>query len=446
LGAALRTIAAATPVAFRDSASLLHLFCIDASGALWTSGHVPSTSGCGTWTAVGAPFGVSLTALAVAQNANGCLAVVAVGTEQTVYDISQTAPDGNWGSWSSLEETVTSLAVAQDANGCLTVVALGTDQALHYISQTAANNGWGSWSSVGAPAAGATLVSPAIMSSDNGALEIFVFAQNTNPALWTIVQDSGSTTGWGNWLPLGAAQPLAWSPVSTAPVLQQVPSGAANDCWAIDNHGAIAHYNGSQWTTALLRGDSQAAAVSVGTDGAVWAVTAANTDTSGAPTNACYRYLNGTWQQTGGTSFAQAPAGRASALWSLTLAGEMNRSTNGGATWWQDTGFRSAAQQLAVASDGTVWALDASGSASVNPGWQRIMRPTGMSGWLPNTSQCTAVAAGRDENGVRYVFFTNQAGSSITVSRSFRTPGSILRCLRAPSRTSGSRTSRTPGS
>jgi hypothetical protein len=33
-----------------------------------------------------------------------------------------------------------------------------------------------------------------------------------------------------------------------------------------------------------------------------------------------------------------------------------------------------------------------------------------MSGWLPDTSQCPAVAAGQDEHGVRYVFFTDQAG------------------------------------
>jgi hypothetical protein len=67
-------------------------------------------------------------------------------------------------------------------------------------------------------------------------------------------------------------------------------------------------------------------------------------------------------------------------------------------------------EQLTVCPDGAVWILDSSGTAWINPAWQRIMRPTGMPGWQ-GTSQCTSVAAGRDANGFRYVFFTKQQGA-----------------------------------
>lgn len=198
----------------------------------------------------------------------------------------------------------------------------------------------------------------------------------------------------------------AWSQVSGAPSLQQTPSGSAGTYWTIDRAGDLLYWDGSGgWITVQLpAGSAKADSVSVGTDGSVWVLVSTNT---GAP--AAYQYVNGTWQQAGG-NFAQAPSGSVNDLWCVTLAGGVCRSSDGGQTWSTDNAAPADINHLTVCPDGAVWVLDTSGTAWINPAWQRIMRPTGMPGWQ-GTSQCVSVAAGCDENGFRYVFFTNQQGA-----------------------------------
>src|SRR5262249_44517597 len=57
---------AIAPVIVRDSAGLLHVFCIDASGTLWTIGRDAPSGGWGKWTSLGAPENVLLASLAAA--------------------------------------------------------------------------------------------------------------------------------------------------------------------------------------------------------------------------------------------------------------------------------------------------------------------------------------------------------------------------------------------
>lgn len=443
----------------------LLVFAIAANGAVHTISE--SAPGAWSWDVNTLPQGAPVNTLAVGLNQNGCLEVVALGTDQTAYYIVQTAPNGGWGvawtpwgtpagvsqlrslvlgsnqngcrqlfaisavntiytkaetaagawsDWSAFTPLpgvlVDSLAVGLDQSGCMEIVAVRTDQTVQLMAQAAPNGGWSPWSPIlRTPATGAQLVSPVVAQAATGALAAFVFAAGTTPPLWTIRQQDGAA--WGTWVPLGQAQPLSWSPVSGAPTLLQAPSGSASDCWAINSSGELVNWTGLQWDTKNLPGLAVAASVSVGTDGSVWAVTAPTTGSSGEPTNACYQRLSGTtrwWQQVGGDSFAQAPAGSANDLWCVTFQGGINRSPDGGDTWWQDTAFSTAARQLTVGSDGTVWLLDTGGTASISPAWQRIMPPTGMAGW-PEVSQCATVVAGRDENGVPYAFFTDQNGA-----------------------------------
>jgi len=202
---------------------------------------------------------------------------------------------------------------------------------------------------------------------------------------------------------------LSWSIMGGGPPpFQQPPSGVAGTFWSVDRSGNLIYWDGSGgWiTSGLPAGAVKADSVSVGTDGSVWVLASTSTGATAA-----YRYnsTNGTWGQAG-ANLAQAPAGTADDLWCVTLTGGVCRSSNGGQTWSTDKSAPPGVTQLTVCPDGSVWARDASGTAWINPAWQRIMRPTGMAGWQ-DVSQCTSVAAGSDENGFRYVFFTNQQGA-----------------------------------
>jgi hypothetical protein len=202
---------------------------------------------------------------------------------------------------------------------------------------------------------------------------------------------------------------LSWSIMGYGPPpFQQPPGGTAGTFWAVDRSGNLIYWDGSGgWiTSGLPAGATRANSVSVGTDGSVWMLASMSTGVTAA-----YRYdsTNGTWGQAG-ANLAQAPVGTADDLWCVTLTGSICRSSNGGQTWSTDAGAPTGVAQLTVCPDGAVWARDVNGTAWINPAWQRIMRPTGMAGWQ-GVSQCTSIAAGCDENGFRYVFFTNQQGA-----------------------------------
>src|SRR5262249_26330071 len=176
-----------------------------------------------------------------------------------------------------------------------------------------------------------------------------------------------------------------------------------SDAWAVNSQGTIVNWNGTQWAPSTLPGGATAAGVSVGTDGSIWAVTVISSQSS-----VCYQYVNDAWQEAGSGPFAQAPAGRAEDLWCGTSAGDICRSADGGNTWWQDSGLARPVARVAVASDGTVWALDTAGTAWISPAWQRTMRPTGMGGWPEAVG--TAVAAGQDAKGLPHPLFPGAQG------------------------------------
>lgn len=202
---------------------------------------------------------------------------------------------------------------------------------------------------------------------------------------------------------------FSWSVMGGGPPpFQQPPSGVAGTFWAVDRSGNLIYWDGSGgWITCELpAGATRVNSVSTGTDGSVWVLVGTST---GATAAYQYHSTNGTWQPAG-DNLMQAPAGTANDLWCVTLTGSVCRSSNGGQTWSIDDNAPTGIKQLTVCPDGAVWARDAGGTAWINPAWQRIMRPTGMPGWQ-GTSQCTSVAAGCDENGLRYVFFTNQQGA-----------------------------------
>jgi hypothetical protein len=410
---------AATDLAVsRDAAGCLVLAAAGTDGSVHCIAQTAPNNGWGSWLSLGAPSGLSIPNLAMAPNQDGRLQVFAVGSDAAVYTVWQTA-SYVWSAWGPLVDggpAVSSLAAILPAGGCLQVAAIGNDQSAYYVAQTAPNNGWGAWQPLSLPP-GVTGAGGLAVTPGPAGAELVVVSAGASPALWTVLQGDGWASGWSGWLPLDQVQPLYWHAVSGAPSLQQPPSGpdADGQWWAVGVDGGIAVWNGQQWNSSPLPGTStQAVSVAVGADGAVWAVS------GGGSGNICYRYLAGGWQSVA-AGLAQAPVGTAAALWSVTAAGALTRSTDGGATWWESPVLSTGVGQVSVGPDGTAWVLEAGGSAAVSPGWQRLMRPTGMPGWWSDVpSLVTAVVAGEDANGVRYAFFTTQDGKLVYTYEVFR--------------------------
>jgi acylphosphatase len=148
----------------------------------------------------------------VDQNADGRLEVFAVGTDNALWHIWQTAPNGGWSGWASLGGVITSEPMAgRNADGRLEVFARGTDNALWHNWQVAPNDGWSGWASLG----GVITSEPVVTNNADGRLE--VFARGTDDALWHIWQTAPSN-GWSGWVSLGGI-------ITTDPVLGRNADG-----------------------------------------------------------------------------------------------------------------------------------------------------------------------------------------------------------------------------
>jgi hypothetical protein len=399
LSPAVVPISSASPIL--RSGGLLAVVALGNDQAVHVISQTAPNDGWGPWAPLGTPPGIQIESVAVAPNANGLLQIFASGSDDGLYTTWETSP-GVWAAWGPLIDPPTAvlvvgLSAGLDSAGLLHVLAVDESQTLHHVAQTAPSNDWGAWSGLGGVTGSS--VPPVMVADGSGALAAFVIA-STTPGVW-VVGPSDDAGDWGTLTVLGAAQPLRWSPVPGSPALARPPSGSAAGCWAVNDQGTIVNWNGQQWTEAPLPGGVAASGVSVGSDGSVWAVS--------GPPSACYRFVNGVWQAAvGGGDCAQAPVGSAGDLWCPAASGAIYRSSDGGTTWWEDTGLSAAPAQLAAAADGTVWALDTTGAAWVCPAWRRTMRPAGMSGWPDATG--TAVAAGRDSNGLRYLLFLQDNG------------------------------------
>jgi hypothetical protein len=134
----------------------------------------------------------------VQQNADGRLEAFAVGTDNGLWHIWETTPNGGWSGWASLGGVITSEpTVGRNADGRLEVFARGTDNALWHIWQTAPSAGpWSGWASLG----GVITSSPTVSNDANGSLQ--AFARGTDDALWHIWQ-TAPNNGWAAWASLG---------------------------------------------------------------------------------------------------------------------------------------------------------------------------------------------------------------------------------------------------
>ncbi|MGE3285816.1 MAG: hypothetical protein AB7J32_06890 [Pseudonocardia sp.] len=504
--------AAATAVATAvDTAGALHAFALTADGVA-VIGQTAAGAGWGSWTGLGAPDGTDLVGLAAAANADGRLQVFAAGADRRlhtawesapgrwsawgepspsdpavvevhalrdhaglqwvlalddaggVHAITQTAPDGGWGSWTALgwpaPVTVATLAVSANADGRLQLFAVGggtdvtggtdgcgttgdggDDGGLYTLYQQA-DGSWSSWAPLVAPATAVPLTSVVAVAGGSGTLTVagvgtdgtvHAITQATPDGGWeswaalgapagtgaaplvaapgpdgpTLVEGawvaSAGAAGWGAWQPVPGPAPLIWSALTGLPPLVQAPVGSAAGFWAVGTDGVPGEGAAGTWTPRPLPGGVAATSVAIGGDGTVRAA---------ATTGGCFAHAGG-WELVADAGLARAPVGTHALLRAPARSGQLLVSTDAGRTWWADPGAPARVATVAAAPDGTAWTVDAAGGAAVTTPWVRAIRPTGMPGWPSSTG--TAVAAGTDPGGVRYAFLGGPGGTSYSV-------------------------------
>jgi hypothetical protein len=174
----------------------LEAFAVGTDNGLW---HIWETTPNGGWSGWASLGGVITSEPTVGRNADGRLEVFARGTDNALWHIWQTAPrNGPWSGWASLGGVITSEPkLINDPDGRLEVFARGTDNALWHIWQTAPSNGWSAWGSLG----GVITSNVSIQRNADGRLEAFV--RGTDSALWHIWQTTPGGGPWSAWSSLG---------------------------------------------------------------------------------------------------------------------------------------------------------------------------------------------------------------------------------------------------
>jgi hypothetical protein len=150
---------------------------------------------------------MNLVGAALAQNADGRLECVTVGSDGNLYDIYQMMPGGEYDGWTSLgQPTGTGLAggvgMSVDPDGRLEATALGTDGSLYDIYQTTAGSDWLGWPSLGQPSSTALAGGVGMAPNANEALVAFTVGKDGNA--WYIWQTSPGKAPWSAWSEVGA--------------------------------------------------------------------------------------------------------------------------------------------------------------------------------------------------------------------------------------------------
>jgi acylphosphatase len=123
----------------------LEVFVIGTDDMLW---HVQQTVPNGSWGGWAKFPDLKIKQIAVAQNADGRLEVLevfAIDENNSVWHSTQKTPNGDWENWSSLNGKSEQIQVGKNTDGSLEVFAIGVDKMLWHVQQTVPNGSWGGW-------------------------------------------------------------------------------------------------------------------------------------------------------------------------------------------------------------------------------------------------------------------------------------------------------------
>jgi acylphosphatase len=240
------------------------------------------------WPSLG---GVIISSPAISRNSDGRLEVFAIGVDNCLYHIWQTAPNNGWSGWGRLGNLRVkgTINVIRSNDGRIEVFARGEDNAIWHIWQTAPNNGWSNWESLG----GNKTSSPSAVVNNDGRME--VFAKGTDNAIWQKYQTWANGPWWpvfGLWNSMGG--------VLTSPPVAARNGDGRLEIFARGTDNAIWHRwqvspggNFSGWASlggvltsdpiVGVNADRRLEVFALGTDNAMWHIwqTAPNNGWSG---------------------------------------------------------------------------------------------------------------------------------------------------------------------
>ena len=236
-----------------------------------------------------------ITEIATAVNQDGRIEVFAIGTDRALNHIWQTSPGGPWSSWAGLGGGITEIATAVNRDGRIEVFAIGTDTALNHIWQTAPNGGpnrtsWSNWAGL---AGGITHLATAV--NRDGRIEVFAIGTDTAlNHIWQTALNGGSNrTSWSPWAGLAGGITHLATAVNQDGRIEVFAIGtdtALNHIWQTALNGGPNRTSWSQW--AGLAGGITHLATAINQDGQI-EVFAIGTDTA----------LNHIWQTSLGGGF-----------------------------------------------------------------------------------------------------------------------------------------------
>lgn len=202
----------ANPAVALDGAGRLHLFALDRTDHA-TLHCVLTASGSGTWQRFGPPSGAVPT---VARQADGRLAVFALGVDGQDLTTRVQRADGSWDDWLPFGGPAGAApAVSRNADGRLEAFALGP--AGSYLShrwQLAPGGDWSDWATFGGPAGGP----PVVGVNADGRLEVLALG----PAAAYLAHrwQNAPNGDWSDW-----DTTLGPTPAGSAPTIERDPRG-----------------------------------------------------------------------------------------------------------------------------------------------------------------------------------------------------------------------------
>lgn len=189
----------------KNADGCLEVFTVASDNALWHRKQTTCGVDWGNWASLDQPFPGLNGYTAVAANKDTRLEVFCTGIDGAIWHKWQVTPNGTWSTWATLGhptsvDLVLSISVHANTDGRLEVFMAGSDNALWHIWQVTPNGTWSTWKSLRTPPGTNSISYPVASENADGRLEAFVIGSDN--ALWHIWQTKPGGT-WGGWFSSG---------------------------------------------------------------------------------------------------------------------------------------------------------------------------------------------------------------------------------------------------
>ena len=207
------------PFAQRNQDGRLEVFAIGLGGIFNISQISPNGGWRDSWRSKGSPSNVRIKLHVVGRNADGRQEIFAVGDDNGLWQKWQVAPNNGWSVWRTLGTPARDISltdqftVGSNQDGRQEVFVVGSDENVWQIWQTAPNGGWSDWRKLGKPPAEIRRSDRITVGSNaDGRQELFVMGGDD--ALWHIWQVAPNA-GWSDWKSLGKPRDQFGFPVNS---------------------------------------------------------------------------------------------------------------------------------------------------------------------------------------------------------------------------------------